>query len=78
MSGTHDHWGDVLVDRLIAEGRSLLTVDHRGVYRTAVPEAGYTIADLADDQAGALFLREKQTGRSLADLASYSFEELPF
>jgi len=33
---------------------------------------------LSDDQAGALFLREKQTGRSLADLASYSFEELPF
>jgi 3-oxoadipate enol-lactonase len=54
MSGTHDHWGDVLIDALIAAGRSVVTINHRGVYRTAIPEAGYTIADLADDQAAAL------------------------
>lgn len=54
MSGTHDHWGDVLVARLVAEGRALVSVNHRGVYRTAEPIAGYTIADLADDQAAAL------------------------
>ncbi|MFT4034463.1 MAG: alpha/beta hydrolase [Patulibacter sp.] len=54
MSGTHDHWGSGLVDRLLADGRALLTVNHRGVYGTAIPEAGYTVADLADDQAAAL------------------------
>lgn len=54
MSGTHDHWGDVLVEELLAAGRSLVTINHRGVYRTAAPEPGYSIADLADDQAAAL------------------------
>ena len=54
MSGTHDHWGDVLIDGLLAAGRSLVTINHRGVYRTAAPEPGYSIADLADDQAAAL------------------------
>lgn len=54
MSGTHDHWGDVLIGRLIAAGRSVVTINHRGVYRTAEPEPGYSIADLADDQAAAL------------------------
>lgn len=54
MSGTHDHWGDVLVDRLAADGRAVVTINHRGVYRTPMPEAGYSTADLADDQAAAL------------------------
>ncbi|MBJ7470988.1 MAG: alpha/beta hydrolase [Solirubrobacteraceae bacterium] len=54
MSGTHDHWGDVLVEGLTAAGRSLVGINHRGVYRTAAPEPGYSIADLADDQAAAL------------------------
>lgn len=53
MSGTHDHWGDHLVE-LLAADHALVGVNHRGVYRTAIPEAGYTIADLADDQAAAL------------------------
>lgn len=54
MSGTHDHWGDDLGAALQAAGRSVITVNHRGVYKTALPEPGYTIADLADDQAAAL------------------------
>lgn len=54
MSGTHDHWGDVLVEELVAAGRSLVTINHRGVYRTPAPDPGYSIADLADDQAAAL------------------------
>lgn len=54
MSGTHDHWGDVLAGRLLEAGRSVVTINHRGVYRTAQPEPGYSIADLADDQAAAI------------------------
>ncbi len=54
LSGTHDHWGDVLVEGLLAAGRSLVTINHRGVYRTPKAEPGYSIADLADDQAAAL------------------------
>lgn len=54
MSGTHDHWGGALVDALLADGRALLTVNHRGIYRTPAPEPGYEIADLADDQVAAL------------------------
>jgi 3-oxoadipate enol-lactonase len=54
LSGTHDHWGDALVSALVADGRSLIAINHRGVYRTAEPEAGYSIADLADDQAAVL------------------------
>lgn len=54
MSGTHDHWGDELVERLVAAGRAVVTINHRGVYRTAVPEPGYGIDDLASDQAAAL------------------------
>lgn len=54
MSGSHDHWGDVLLEHLLAAGRSLVTINHRGVYRTPEPPAGYTVADLADDQAAAL------------------------
>lgn len=54
MSGTHDHWGDVLGARLQADGRSVVTVNHRGVYGTERPDPGYSIADLADDQAAAL------------------------
>lgn len=54
MSGTHDHWGDQLVEQLVAAGRAVVTINHRGVYRTAIPEAGYGIDDLAEDQAAAL------------------------
>lgn len=54
MGGTHDHWGDEVVEALVAAGRSVVTINHRGVYRTAIPEAGYGIDDLAEDQAAAL------------------------
>ncbi|MBO9533855.1 MAG: alpha/beta hydrolase [Solirubrobacteraceae bacterium] len=54
MSGTHDHWGDGLIERLVGDGRALVGINHRGVYGTARPEAGYLLADLADDQAAAL------------------------
>lgn len=54
LSGTHDHWGDVLIEGLLAAGRSLVTINHRGVYRTPLADPGYSIADLADDQAAAL------------------------
>ncbi|MDQ8045678.1 MAG: alpha/beta fold hydrolase [Solirubrobacteraceae bacterium] len=54
MSGTHDHWGPQLVEQLLADGRSIVCVNHRGVYGTARPEPGYAITDLADDQAAAL------------------------
>lgn len=54
MGGTHDHWGTGLVDALVADGFELITINHRGVYRTPRPEPGYTVADLADDQAAAL------------------------
>lgn len=53
MHRTHDHWGE-LVPALLAAGRSLICINHRGVYRTARPEPGCSIADLADDQAAAL------------------------
>lgn len=54
MSGTHDHWGQALIDGLVAAGRALVCINHRGIYRTPAPEPGYTVADLADDQAAAL------------------------
>ncbi len=40
MSGTHDHWGEALVERLLADGRSLVGINHRGVYGTARPSPG--------------------------------------
>ena len=54
LGGTHDHWGSALVDQLLADGRAVIGIDHRGVYGTARPEPGYSIADLADDQAAVL------------------------
>jgi 3-oxoadipate enol-lactonase len=54
LSGTHDQWGDELIASLVEAGRAIVVVNHRGVYRTAVPVAGYTIADMADDQIAAL------------------------
>ncbi|MEH3054615.1 MAG: alpha/beta fold hydrolase [Patulibacter minatonensis] len=54
MSGTHDHWGDALVERLLTDGRMLVGINHRGVYKTDAPEPGYSVEDLADDQAAAL------------------------
>lgn len=56
MSGSHYEWGDALVDELEAAGRSLIGINHRGVCQDALPEGGYSIADLADDQAEVLEL----------------------
>jgi pimeloyl-ACP methyl ester carboxylesterase len=54
LSGTHDVWGDELLATFVEAGRALICINHRGVYRTAIPEAGYSIADMADDQVEAL------------------------
>jgi pimeloyl-ACP methyl ester carboxylesterase len=53
MSGTHLSWGDAFVDGL-ARDFTVTVYDHRGVGRSARAEAGYAIADLADDAAGLL------------------------
>lgn len=58
MSGSHYEWGDVLVEALEGAGRQLVGINHRGVCQDIVPEGGYTIADLADDQAAALDVLE--------------------
>jgi pimeloyl-ACP methyl ester carboxylesterase len=54
MSGSHYEWGESLVGALEASGRELIGINHRGVCQDVLPEGGYTIADLADDQAEAL------------------------
>lgn len=56
MSGSHYEWGEELVEALEAAGRELVGINHRGVCQDVVPEGGYTIADLADDQAEVLDL----------------------
>ncbi len=54
MSGTHDHWSDAFIAELLGADRALVGIDHRGVYGTERPEPGYSVNDLADDQAAAL------------------------
>ncbi len=56
MSGSHYEWGDDFVGALESSGRELIGINHRGVCQEAVPAGGYTIADLADDQAQVLDL----------------------
>lgn len=56
MSGSHYEWGQSFVEALEASGRELITVNHRGVCQDVIPDGGYTIADLADDQAQGLDL----------------------
>ncbi|MEH3052652.1 MAG: alpha/beta hydrolase [Patulibacter minatonensis] len=56
MSGSHYEWGTAFVDALEAAGREMITINHPGVAQDVVPEGGYTIADLADDQAEGLDL----------------------
>ena len=53
MSGTHLSWGDPFQD-LLARDFRVIAYDHRGVGRSSAAEAGYAIADLADDAAGLL------------------------
>lgn len=54
MSGTHGHWGAPFVDRLLAAGRRILSVNHVGVAGSSRSEAQFSIVDLADAQAQAL------------------------
>ncbi|MBO9532069.1 MAG: alpha/beta hydrolase [Solirubrobacteraceae bacterium] len=54
MSGSHYEWGDDFVNALEASGRQIIGINHRGVCQEEVPAGGYTIADLADDQAQGL------------------------
>jgi pimeloyl-ACP methyl ester carboxylesterase len=54
MTGTHLSWGDPFLDALVGHGLAPISYDHRGVGRSDRVEAGFSIADLADDAAGVL------------------------
>lgn len=54
MSGTHLSWGDPFLDALAGHGLEAIAFDHRGTGRSDRVEAGFSIADLADDAAGVL------------------------
>lgn len=51
MSGTHLSWGEPFLT-LLERDFQVTVYDHRGVGRSSRTEAGYSIADLADDAAG--------------------------
>lgn len=53
MSGNHLHWGPEFV-ALLEPHFDVIAYDHRGIGRSDRVEAGFTIADLADDAAGLL------------------------
>ncbi len=53
MSGTHLTWGEPFL-RLLERDFAVTIYDHRGVGKSARTEAGYSIADLADDAAALL------------------------
>jgi pimeloyl-ACP methyl ester carboxylesterase len=53
MSGTHLTWGEPFLG-LLERDFEVIVYDHRGVGRSSRAEAGYSIADLADDAAGLL------------------------
>ncbi|HEY8584777.1 MAG TPA: alpha/beta hydrolase, partial [Capillimicrobium sp.] len=53
MSGTHRTWGQPFLDELSADFE-VVVYDHRGIGHSSRAEAGYSIADLADDAAGLL------------------------
>jgi pimeloyl-ACP methyl ester carboxylesterase len=53
MSGTHLTWGEPFLDALRRDFDTVI-YDHRGIGRSARAEAGFSIADLADDAAALL------------------------
>lgn len=53
MSGTHLSWGEPFLQGL-REQFEVCVYDHRGVGHSTAAEAGFTIADLADDADGLL------------------------
>jgi pimeloyl-ACP methyl ester carboxylesterase len=54
MSGTHGHWGVPFLERLLAAGRRVISVNHVGVAGSSRSAAQFSIVDLADAQAAAL------------------------
>jgi pimeloyl-ACP methyl ester carboxylesterase len=54
MSGTHGHWGVPFVERLLAAGRRIVSVNHVGVAGSSRSREQFSIVDLADAQAAAL------------------------
>jgi 3-oxoadipate enol-lactonase len=57
MSGTHRTWGQSFLDAL-REDFDVVVYDHRGIGQSSRAEAGYSIADLADDAAALLDVLE--------------------
>src|SRR3712207_5523844 len=53
MSGTHLTWGEPFLDALRRDFE-IAVYDHRGMGRSSRTEAGFTLADLADDAAAVL------------------------
>jgi pimeloyl-ACP methyl ester carboxylesterase len=54
MSGTHGHWGVPFLERLLAAGRRVISVNHVGVAGSSRSQQQFSIVDLADAQAAAL------------------------
>ena len=54
MSGTHGHWGVPFLERLLAAGRRVVSVNHVGVAGSSRPTGQFSIVDLADAQSAAL------------------------
>lgn len=54
MSGTHGHWGVPFLERLLAAGRRVISVNHVGVAGSSRSREQFSIVDLADAQAAAL------------------------
>jgi len=50
MSGTHLTWGEPFLEALRRDF-DVVVYDHRGIGRSSAAQAGYSIADLADDAA---------------------------
>jgi 3-oxoadipate enol-lactonase len=53
VAGHHGMWGEPFLTALAAN-YDVVAFDHRGIGRSARAEAGFTIAELADDAAGVL------------------------
>jgi pimeloyl-ACP methyl ester carboxylesterase len=54
MSGTHGHWGVPFLERLLAAGRRVVSVNHVGVAGSSRSTGQFSIVDLADAQSAAL------------------------
>lgn len=54
LSGTHGHWGVPFLERLVAAGRRIITVNHVGIAGSSRSREQFSIVDLADAQAAAL------------------------